>query len=1042
VTRATAARWDRVSRLLDEALDKPPAEWPALLDARCAGDPALRTEVEALLAADQHAEGFMEQPAVEDAGLLTEAGLSEAAPAEGDGRRIGAWRVVGELGRGGMGTVYLVERADGQFKQRAALKLLRGGFDRAEFRERFLRERQILARLSHSGIARLLDGGLDGDGTPYFVLECVEGRPITAYGDEPPLGLEGRLALFRQVCEAVEYAHAQLVVHRDLKPSNILVTPRGEVKLVDFGIAKLLDEDAAGGALTATTARALTPAYAAPEQFLGGAVTVATDVYQLGLVLYELLTGTRAYGAAATSPLALERLVLEIDPERPSRAVGPGERARRLAGDLDAIVLKALRKEPEQRYPSVEALRRDVDDFLQSRPVAARQGTASYRLRKYVRRHRVAVSASALAALSLAAGMIGIAVQARVAAGERDRARAAEARATAINDFVVHELLESATPEKSLGRSLTVAEVLDNASRSVAHAFGDVPATEADVRLTLARTYASLGRFPEARGHALAARERLEGQLGAHAPEALRARTLLAELAADLGRYGEARNEIEAVLSEQAALDPAGTDALESRAALGRVLTLQGEWAAAESVLRDALAAQEQRHPEQWRLAVELRGGLVDALIGQHKAVEAEAACRRMLALQERHLGPEHPEIAATLDHLATTLQNQLRYADALPVAQRVVEMRLRLQGEKHPATGDALLGLALIRDRLNQYAEALDVQARALAILRNTLGPRHPRAVLALRNLGMMHSNAGDFREAERIYRESFDLRRQALGEDHPSTIAALRDVNEVLVHAGRMGEAREVARRVVAAYGRIAARPDADPQVLDDYAQFLLIVEPEDARAPRRALTVAERAVATTERKRPLMLKSLGMAQQAVGRPDLAIATLREALALPEGTRSWTTEDLLVDLLEEHRPEQVEKFLLDFLAWQRAQRQPGYLLGKTVRRLALHDEKHGQFEQAERRFRESLGHYRQTQPESDWEVGRVKSELGGRLTARGAFAEAETLLVQGHKALAADNRVRPQYLESSRQRLVALYGAWGRPQQAQAWRSRAPHP
>ena len=1063
----TPERWRQISALLDILLELPRNERPARLDRECRDDPALRRSVEELLQADGPAQDFLEESALSRARTLVErmgspppsvASVDPAVPLP----LAGPWRALRVLGRGGMGVVFLAERTDGAFAQTTALKLLPLDLDSAEARARFLREREILARLQHPHIAHLIDGGLTDDGRPYFAMEYVEGETITAWCDARRASVEERLRLFLTVCEAVQYAHGRLVVHRDIKPANVLVGAQGVVKLLDFGIAKVLEE---GGEATLTGARALTPAYAAPEQFLGEPVTAATDVYQLGLVLYELLTGHRAHGEASDSPLVVQRRVLETDPERPSRAVqrpvtkergagattltpaelgrlrGTSEAAlaRRLGGDLDAMVLKALRREPGQRYESVEALGRDVADCLANRPVSARRGTTGYRLRKFLRRHRAGVAAATAVLVSLVGGLVGVVAQSRVAAAERDRARAAEAKAAAVNEFLVHELLQSAAPEKALGRTLSVAEVLANAARSVGHAFPGQPETEAEVRLALAGTYAALGRFGDARPHAETAHSLLARRHGEASAEAMRARRLLAELALDEGRYAEARRQSEELRAQQVSLlGLRHADSLATMATLGRALNALGEPAAAEAVLRRALDAAPS-DPGRWRLIVELNGRLVDALLGQYKAVEAEAVCREMLEVQRLHLGDEHPEVAGTLRLRATALTKQLRYHDAAAVGAQVVGLCERLYGEDHPATAEALVELAVTYDHgLYRYDEALTALARAHGIFRRTLGPEHPKTLRALGQMGVIHRLAGRVADAEPIYREVLAARRRTLGETHPDTIRSRRHLNILLFAAGRTLEAGAEARRVVASYETIVAASNAEPENLQEYAEFLLTVDPQEFQDPARALALAERAVAATKRTDHLSLRVLGMALARTGQPEAAIATLREALALPEAVRSWTTEEKVVALLHEHaRPEELEEWLLERLDRIRAlrgEREP--LAGKTLRLLAQHYERQGRGDEAERRFVEALAQLRKTRPENDWEIGRVKSELGGLLTTHGAYARAEPLLLAGYEALCADVRTNKTYIREARRRLTSLYEGWGRPADAARWR------
>jgi non-specific serine/threonine protein kinase/serine/threonine-protein kinase len=409
-------RFQRCEELFHAASALSPGERDAFLRARCVDDPELRGEVERLLTAHARAADFIASPAI--------AAARDWTPAEErlDGRMVGPYRVVREIGRGGMGAVYLAERADGQYQQRVALKVIKRGMDTEQVLARFRAERQILASLDHPNIARLLDGGSTEQGVPFFAMEYIEGEAIDAWAEQRALSVDQRLRLFLQVCDAVAYAHQHLVVHRDIKPLNILVTPDGTPKLLDFGIAKVLHEGADEQTSTVTGMRLLTPEYASPEQVEGRHATTVSDVYALGVVLYELLTGRSPYRARSRSPLDVVEAVRTTDPERPS-AVGSTEKLRRrLRGDLDIILLTALRKEPPRRYQSVERFAGDVRRHLDGLPVRARPDTFGYRAGKFVRRNKVPVAAGVLLALALVGGTAATAYQARQARAAQERA--------------------------------------------------------------------------------------------------------------------------------------------------------------------------------------------------------------------------------------------------------------------------------------------------------------------------------------------------------------------------------------------------------------------------------------------------------------------------------------------------------------------------------------------------------------------------------------------------------------------------------------------
>ena len=457
-------RWSRLKELFDEACALPADERPAFLEGACGGDAAMQEEILSLFEEEDRVHSLLDGVAVEAAGLLDE--LTKA------GRQVGPYRLVRRLGVGGMGEVYLAERADGQFDQQVALKLVRSGLTSEQILARFRSERQILARLQHPNIARLLDGGLTPEGQPYFVIEYVEGEPIDTYADARALSVDERLELFAQVCRAVTYAHANLVIHRDLKPSNILVTDDGQVKLLDFGIAKVLSEDGdAQEPLTRTGAAVMTPAYASPEQARGEPVNTSTDIYSLGVVLYELLTGLRPYEVDGRNPAEAVRVICEVEPERPSTAITEarsrdettGETIgqargtdvdrlrRRLAGDLDVICLKALRKHAERRYVTADEMGEDIRRHLKAIPIQARAESLSYRAGKYVRRHRLGVLATAAVVLMLA-GLVGF-YTARLA-DERDRARLEAEKAEQVAAFL-QGLFQVSDPSESRGETVT-----------------------------------------------------------------------------------------------------------------------------------------------------------------------------------------------------------------------------------------------------------------------------------------------------------------------------------------------------------------------------------------------------------------------------------------------------------------------------------------------------------------------------------------------------------------------------------------------------------
>jgi serine/threonine protein kinase len=769
-TATDATRWERLKTLFADALDLPVADRAAFLDAACAGDDALRAEVEALLAAEPAAEAALESWVDRLAPVRAQA-LAETEDAALP-LQIGPYRLVREVGRGGMGTVFLAERADGQYAQRVALKLIRAGAASPEAQRRFRAERQILARLAHPHIARLLDGGVTPpaadapEGLPYLVMEYVEGVPLLAYGDAWRLGLDARLALFLDVCEGVAAAHRALVVHRDLKPSNVLVAEdaegRPQVKLLDFGIAKLLDDADDGAGLTRSGAHPMTPAYAAPEQVRGEPVTTATDVYALGLVLYELLTGRRPFVLEGRTPAEVERLLDTTEPARPSTALlraddaaaqaeargGTPERlARRLRGDLDTIVLKALRREPARRYASVGELADDLRRHRARLPVHARPDTAGYRVGRFLQRHRVGVAAAALVLLAVLGGAGAALWQARQARLEAEKAEATLA--------FLQNTLWGAEPGTG-DPDATIRDALDSAAVHIERDLADQPLVAAGVHHVVASSYYSLGQYERAEPH--------------H-------RRALALYAA-AGRRHRLDYGIEL---------------------LNLAMSLDGLGRGEEALPLYERAIRIQRaHGTRVQVASGLNGyaAALDA-IGRYD--EAERHYREAIALW-REEGTEHLPLA--LNNLAILYEQTRRTREAVPLVEEAVRA-LRAQGPSGaPELATALATLGVLYDYTGRPAEGAATLDEALGLLRRLLGPEHPATLLNTASRALVDVRAGRPAEALPFARAAYDGVRRTLPDDHPFSPHALTIYGQALCGLGpdsaRAGEG--LTRRALA--------------------------------------------------------------------------------------------------------------------------------------------------------------------------------------------------------------------------------------------------
>jgi serine/threonine protein kinase len=533
-------RWERLQELFAQAVDLPEAERTALIVRETQDDLALREELFDLLACDT---GKSTGPLTNALGAALDATTRDRRRAL-LGKVVGNYKLVSVLGHGGTGTVYLGERSDRQYSAQVAVKIVDSATVQGDLGMRFRAERQILASLNHPNIARLLDAGETSEGQPYLVMEYVHGEPVDRYCDRMQLDVRARLELFLKICAAVQYAHQNLIVHRDLKPANILVTGDGAPKLLDFGIAKLLDVGDAASllALTRMNDRLLTPEYASPEQILGRAVTTASDVYALGVVLYELLTGLRPYVVpASASQLELERSICVADPYRPSatiqraiekgpvegessvnavalaRGLAPERLQRRLTGDIDAIVMRSMRKEPEHRYPSIEQLTADVRRYLNQEPVLARQGNWLYYSQRFMRRHTFGVAAGATFVTVIIAFAIAMTIQTQRIAQERDRATQESERAEKVSNFMLN-VFAASDPFENLGQQKTATDLLDQAARSIQGDLNEQPEVRARLLEAIGRAYrrqSKPGRAVAYLEDSLALREKLPAENGA-----------------------------------------------------------------------------------------------------------------------------------------------------------------------------------------------------------------------------------------------------------------------------------------------------------------------------------------------------------------------------------------------------------------------------------------------------------------------------------------------------------------------------------------------
>jgi len=740
-----AARWAHVQRIFHEALEHDGPERERYLDEACASDASLRQELTSLLAGAQA--GFLGEP------------RDEAESPDLEDSRIGSFRILRPLGHGGMGSVYLAEREGAGFTQQVALKLLRSAMLlpaglAPQLEERFSRERHILARLEHPGIARLIDGGYTPAGQPYLAMEYVEGLPLTDYARTHELGVRAWIELFIAVCEAVQYAHQRLVIHRDLKPSNILVTASAHPKLLDFGIATFAEVEEGRDAATASrTGLWFTPNYASPEQVRRERVTTLSDLYSLGILLYELLAGTRPYEASTLSPAGLEELVCRRIPERPSVRAPNSRVARLLRGDLDTITLKALAKEPERRYGSVQELADDLGRHLRREAVRARPDSVGYRFTTFMRRNGTGVAAAAFVVTALVGGIAAATWQARNA--QRARAEAEE-----VADFLIG-LFEENDPQQAPVDPALATAVLE---RGVARAdeLAEQPTVRARLLDALGMVFLNLGRYSEA--------DQLIGQ----------------GLGLRLDAYGEAHPDVALSLAH-----------------LGRLRRYQGAYTESETLLRRALAIQERALGRDDPAVAETMSELAFVLPYLGRLREAEVLYRAVVDLRRRTLGDDDPTVGDAIFRVAAILSLEGQTAAAESVGREGLAFRERTMGPDDPSVGQALIGVAdYVAEDSIRADEAEQMYRRGVAIQRRAYGDRHMALLHGLGNLAQLLSARGRHDEALALLREVLELRAALLGPDHESLAAVKESIADVLAAKGSLNEAIALRQEALAAW------------------------------------------------------------------------------------------------------------------------------------------------------------------------------------------------------------------------------------------------
>jgi len=804
----SSSRWQRVQTIFHLAADLPEEDRQPYVSAECSDDPTLAAEVMALLEEDSRGGSLLDRDVSQVARAMLDAPVRPVLPLES----FGPYRISSVLGEGGMGVVYLATRAD--LGSHAAIKILRDAWLSPSRRERFAAEQRTLAQLNHPSIARLYDADTLPDGTPWFVMEYVEGVPLTAYCDTHASTIPERLKLFRDVSEAVQHAHAHAIIHRDLKPSNILVTSDGTVKLLDFGIAKQLEGLEAD--LTRTGVRVMTPAYAAPEQVSAGRLGIHTDVYSLGVVLYELLAGRLPFDLADRTPNEMERIIVEQEPDRPSvvarrtPALPVGSSRLQSASkaqwaDLDVLCLTAMHKDPARRYASVEALIRDVDHYLTGEPLEARADTLRYRAGKFVRRNWRAVT---MATVTVAM-IVGLTVFYTVGlANARNVALAEAARTLRIQRFMMD--LFQGNEDEAVGPadSLRVVTLVDRGVQQ-ARSLDLDPVVQTELFETLGNLYRSLGKFSPADSLLRTALARRRTLFGPTHPSVASSLIALGELRIAQAEYDSAdvlvRQGLDLAKRTRPATDP---EIGKATKALGQLLYEQGSYEKAVPVLEEAIRLQTRGDTASPGLASAITD-LANTYFYLGKFALSDTLNQRALEMDKHLYGPRHAFVAGGLINLGAIRFEWAKYPEAERYYREALDINTAWYGVNHPETASSLTALGRCLASEQKLVEADTVLRQALEVLERVYGPVHPRVASALNEYSRVKQSEGKLDEAEAGFRRMAVMYKTIYHDKHYVISIALSNIAGVLQERKQYAQAEALFREAIQRYDSLLA-PD----------------------------------------------------------------------------------------------------------------------------------------------------------------------------------------------------------------------------------------
>ncbi len=770
-----------VKEIFGEALNLAASDREDFINRRCGHDSELRNEVISLINSFSHSEDFLESPLIlipEDKEVFRDPLI---------GTQIGSYLVEGEAGFGGMGVVYSGRRNDKEYEQKVAIKILRKGITSDYLLKRFQVERQTLANLQHHNIARLLDGGRTEDGLPFLVMEFIEGMPVTEYCDKNKLSIDEKLKLFIEVCNAVQYAHQNLVVHRDLKPGNILVTNEGVPKLLDFGIAKLLDEDLTdqGEGLTHTGMWHLTPDYASPEQIKGEKVTTTADIYSLGVLLYQVLAGIQPYRITNKSPASISKFITGekiVKPSEKLNGTAPSsdhekiiieKTSRHLKGDLDNIVLKAMHLDPSRRYASVEQLSQDITRHLTGMPVLAQKDTTAYRLSKFIQRHRVGFVSSILFVLFLIASLVAIIWQAKVAAKERDYSQAEAAISENVNDFL-QEMLSSADPTEA-GRDAKVYDVLKKASEDIGNNFADHPEIEAAIRKTIGKTLTNLGEYDEAKPHLLRSLELNKQYYGIsnyHTAESMHEIALYYDWIGNFAASDSFYSACIKIFRENPDSPPRAVASTLND--YGTLKQEQEKYGESLVLFNESYKIFLDNFGENDRDVASVSNNLGLTYESLNNLKDAEKYFEKSLDLYLKLYGPDRPEISTLYNNLAYIYIDEEKRDVAEDYFKKSLNLKIKTLGKGHSLVGLAFMNLGALQFTMKKFSDAEANLLTAMANFKNSLNGTHVWIGLADYWYSKVLIEKGQYTQAENLIYKALKIYKMNYKNEHSNIVSA----------------------------------------------------------------------------------------------------------------------------------------------------------------------------------------------------------------------------------------------------------------------------